>query len=154
MLSCSIAYGKKTLDDNTSLIGATKAQYSQSKASEEERQRTKKRKNYNTRHKTSEQAILEPGYSVWITDQQENGEVQDMVGPRSYTVDTPSGTIRRNRRHLNLLLPIQDENNHPSEEETSSSFDTPDSSERPRRSSRPSKPPDSYGDWVRSGCQN
>uniref|UniRef100_A0A1X7TNV5 Uncharacterized protein n=1 Tax=Amphimedon queenslandica TaxID=400682 RepID=A0A1X7TNV5_AMPQE len=71
-----------------------------------------------------------------------------MVGSRSYTVDTPTGTIRRNRRHLSQLPPIQDENNHPSEEEaTNPSSDSSNTPERSCRSSEHSKPPDWYGNW-------
>uniref|UniRef100_A0A1X7TL60 Uncharacterized protein n=1 Tax=Amphimedon queenslandica TaxID=400682 RepID=A0A1X7TL60_AMPQE len=68
-----------------------------------------------------------------------------MVGSRSYTVDTPTGTIRRNRRHLSRLPPTQDENNHPSEEETTNpSSDSSNTPKRSCRSSEPSKPPDWY----------
>uniref|UniRef100_A0A1X7UWY5 Uncharacterized protein n=1 Tax=Amphimedon queenslandica TaxID=400682 RepID=A0A1X7UWY5_AMPQE len=72
-----------------------------------------------------------------------------MVGPRSYTVNTSTGTIRRNRRHLNQLPPILDENDHPSEEEKRNpSSDLSDTPEKPHRRSLPSKQPDWYGNWT------
>ena len=40
---------------------------------------------------------------MWITDQQTEGTVVESSTPRSYQVETPTGTIRRNQRHLNPL---------------------------------------------------
>ena len=73
----------------------------------------KQRENYDNRHKTSEQCILEPGDEVWISDQGISGEVENEQGPRSYQVRTSTGVVRRNRHDL---LPSQDE--HSSRDET------------------------------------
>ena len=114
----------------------------------------KQKENYDNRHKTSEQDILEPGDEVWIYDQGVSGEVTNERGPRSYQVQTSTGVVRRNRRDLNRL-PSQDE--HSSGDETplitqfSSSGDT---SSQLRRSLRQSKPPDRYGVWLNSVHQN
>ena len=41
---------------------------------------------------------------MWIPEFQRNATVLSQVAPRSYTVQTPTGSVRRNRRHL-ILLP-------------------------------------------------
>ena len=68
----------------------------------------KQKENYDNRHKTPEQCILEPGDEVWISDQGISGEVENEQGPRSYQVRTSTGVFRRSRRDLNRL-PSQDE---------------------------------------------
>ena len=46
---------------------------------------------------------------MWITDREATGQVQEEVGPRSVTVQTPDGVFRRNRRHLvQLSEPVQE----------------------------------------------
>ncbi|KAF3851481.1 hypothetical protein F7725_013253 [Dissostichus mawsoni] len=48
-----------------------------------------------------QQYKLTPGQPVWITDTKSQGTVvSSHSAPRSYIVDGPSGTIRRNRHHL------------------------------------------------------
>ena len=37
---------------------------------------------------------------MWVTDREESGVVEE-TATRSYTVQTPGGELRRNRRHLN-----------------------------------------------------
>ena len=59
--------------------------------------------NFNVRHRAKELTPLNTGDTVWITDQQTEGTVVQSSGQRSYQVETPSGMIRRNRRHLNPL---------------------------------------------------
>ena len=47
---------------------------------------------------------LLPGERVWLPDKKVEGTVVDKAGPPcSYTVETPKGQLRRNRRHLNGL---------------------------------------------------
>ena len=47
---------------------------------------------------------LLPGERVWLPDKKVEGTVVDKAGPPcSYTVETPKGQLRRNRRHLNDL---------------------------------------------------
>ena len=47
---------------------------------------------------------LLPGEHVWLPDKKVEGTVVDIAGPpRSYTVETPKGQLRRNRCHLNHL---------------------------------------------------
>ncbi len=67
------------------------------------------KRNYVTRHRTSESTNLEPGDDVWILDKKEPGLIEQEVGPRSYSLRTSTGTIRRNRRSLNQLPPDQNE---------------------------------------------
>ena len=58
---------------------------------------------FNARHRTKELTPLNTGDTVWITDQQTEGTVVQSSGQRSYQVETPSGMIRRNCRHINPL---------------------------------------------------
>ena len=66
----------------------------------------KQRQYYDNRHRVHSQDKLSEGTPVWIkTDkQQTQGTVHsDAKTPRSYWVDTPSGNLRRNRRHLKIV---------------------------------------------------
>ena len=54
---------------------------------------------------------LHPGERFWLPDKKVEGIVVDRAGsPRSYTVETPVGQLRRNRRHLNRLPETPDTN--------------------------------------------
>jgi len=68
-----------------------------------EKMREQQKANFDSRHRTRELSPLSPGDRVWITDQQTEGTVVQSSTPRSYQVETASGTICRNRRHLNPL---------------------------------------------------
>lgn len=67
---------------------------------------------YNRRHGVRELEPLQPGQPVAIkTDRQKDWTHQGRIvgeadAPRSYQVETPSGSLRRNRRHL-LPLPVE-----------------------------------------------
>ena len=57
--------------------------------------------NHDTDRGARELPVLSPGEYVWVTDQEESGEVVEETAMRSYTVQTPGGEFRKNRRHLN-----------------------------------------------------
>ena len=101
------------------------------------------KRDYDKRHRASEQPILEPGDEVWVTDRNEPGEVEKNMGSRSYSVLTPTGTFRRNRLHLNQFPPSQDTANRSSgvddEQLTNPRESTPNDSNGVRRSSRTSR---------------
>ncbi|XP_018369319.1 PREDICTED: uncharacterized protein LOC108765221, partial [Trachymyrmex cornetzi] len=60
---------------------------------------------YDQRHRTHKLKELEAGQKVWITDRKTYGRVlRRREEPRSYEVETPTGTIRRNRA---FLVPVQ-----------------------------------------------
>ena len=59
--------------------------------------------NFDQRHRARELLPLNPGDEVWIPDMKEKGRVISETQPRSYTVETPTRILRRNRRHLNTL---------------------------------------------------
>uniref|UniRef100_A0A1X7VWE0 Uncharacterized protein n=1 Tax=Amphimedon queenslandica TaxID=400682 RepID=A0A1X7VWE0_AMPQE len=61
------------------------------------------RSSYNQRHRAREQNSLDSGALVWITDLDRQGTIVQEVAPRSYSVQTFNGIIRRNRRQLNVL---------------------------------------------------
>ncbi len=57
--------------------------------------------NYDTHHGARTLTDLQEGDHVWIPDLLEQGTVASPAAtPRSYHVETPRGTLRRNRRHL------------------------------------------------------
>lgn len=67
----------------------------------EQRYRQKQRQNYDRRHRVHDMPLLQPGSHEWVKDMSERDTVVSTAGtPRSYIMDTPSGTLRRNRYHL------------------------------------------------------
>ena len=105
------------------------------KAREEEIKRNQKR-NFDRRCGVRELPELNPGDLVWIPDREEEAVVQDEVAPRSYNVDTPEGTVRRNRRAL-VRMP---ETDVVEPQPTVEIADEP----QVRRSNRASRPRDRY----------
>ena len=71
---------------------------------EEEKIRERQQRNFDKRHRALELTPLQPGDCVWIPDTESEGTVTGETNPRSYTVRTPSGSLRKNRRHL-ISLP-------------------------------------------------
>ena len=64
------------------------------------------KKYFNKRHRTRPLPELPPGTNVWVTTDGHNNEgVADPCpsAPRSYSVTTAGGTVRRNRSHLNVI---------------------------------------------------
>ena len=89
---------------------------------EEERRKTSQLA-YNNRHSTSQQVALEPDQPVYIKDMGLEGTIKGPAEtPRSYHVQTPKGTIRRNRSHLQRPSGPQTESklepNKPSEKQS------------------------------------
>ena len=63
------------------------------------------RRNYNHRHRVRVLTPIPDDTAVWVTsgNQPTTGQVISPANsPRSYMVETPSGTVRRNRHHLNI----------------------------------------------------
>ena len=63
----------------------------------------REQRDFNYRHKAREQPTIADDSEVWITSEAQPvpGKVISLAdAPRSYLVDTPSGTLRRNSRHL------------------------------------------------------
>ncbi|XP_042072880.1 uncharacterized protein K02A2.6-like [Haplochromis burtoni] len=71
--------------------------------------------NFNRRHRAKPLCSLSPGEQVWVTDVKTTGTViQNHSTPRSYTVELPQGTVRRNRVHLiPLSSPVHEPANVP-----------------------------------------
>ena len=68
----------------------------------------KQKQNYDSRHRVHFQNTLPEGTTVWIKSDKRptQGTIHsDATTPRSYWVDTPSGKLRRNRRHLTVVPP-------------------------------------------------
>ena len=75
-------------------------QFRENDASLKDRQK----RDFDRRHSAKTLPELHPGERVWLPDKKVEGTVVDKADPpRSYTVETPKGRLRRNRRHLNPL---------------------------------------------------
>jgi len=73
--------------------------YSKIKKSETTRRENQK-ENFDSRHKAHNLPPLKKGDMVRMPDHKCTGKVVSEVAPRSYTVQTSQGTLRRNRRQL------------------------------------------------------
>lgn len=99
----------------------------------------KQRKSFNLRHKAKELPVLVPGQRVWIRTAQTTATVQGPAStPRSYTVETDQGSLRRNRAHLTVLP----ERGLSCSDETKTVSRQTDPGETVTRSGRVSRPPD------------
>ena len=122
-----------------------------SRLKEKEETMSKKQKdNFDSRHRSRELSPLSPGESVWVTDQQTPGTVIQLSSPRSYQIQTSSGTLRRKRRHLNHLTNIASDvklepdmttRSPPPETDSQVNLDVPSTDVRCTRSGRISVPP-------------
>ena len=82
--------------------------------------RDRQQKNFNTHHRASPLKSLNSGDLVYIHDNAREGTVLEESSPRSYIVQTPEGTYRRNCTHL---VPLPNTSNS---ENTNYVPDTPD----------------------------
>ena len=71
---------------------------------QDKRSKARQKRNHDAHHGARELTPLKPGDRVWIPQRQREGEVQEEVAPRSYTVESGGDAIRRNRRDL-IRLP-------------------------------------------------
>ena len=97
--------------------------------------RDRQQKNFNTHHRASPLKSVNSGDLVYIPENAREGTVVEESSPRSYIVQTPEGTYRRNRRHL---VPLPNAYNS---KNTNNVPDTPDRVLQ-TRSGHISKPPD------------
>ena len=70
--------------------------------------KTKQKQNFDARHRVRNAPAIPDDAEVWVNTGQEpiQGRVTSAFGlPRSYVVQTPTGEIRRNRSHLNIVPP-------------------------------------------------
>ena len=66
----------------------------------------RQKNNHDARHGAKVLQLLEPQDKVWIPDRKESGMIREKVEiPRSYIAETPTGSVRRNRRHL-IEVPV------------------------------------------------
>ena len=66
----------------------------------------KQKRNFDKWHRCQELDDLPENAKVWITSEDrfvEGRVVQPAKSPRSYLIETPSGVVRRNRLHLNVI---------------------------------------------------
>ena len=113
----------------------------------EEQYKNRVQSNYDQHHGVIELEPLKTGQKVWIPDRGEEAHVVQEAGTRSYQVQTPDGTYRRNRRAL-VDLPNSDsiDSNTTDIEANATSETNPTDTETQepplRRSSRERRPPD------------
>lgn len=100
--------------------------------------KARQKENFDKRHSAKVLPHIPPGERVWLPDQKVEGTVVANAGtPRSYTVKTPSGHLRRNRRHLNLLPGTPKADSDPGGPDTSS---TPPVGEKTNTPAHPPTP--------------
>ncbi|UYV60634.1 K02A2.6-like, partial [Cordylochernes scorpioides] len=81
---------------------------SQTLKRKEGRRRKDMKSRYDRRYGATDMEELSEGDTVWITDMRTWGIVKQKAStPRSYLVDTPVGTLRRNRFHLRKGVTVQ-----------------------------------------------
>ena len=62
------------------------------------------KRNFDIHHRANTLDPLSPGQQVWISGRRDSGVVvEQSQSPRSYIVATPTGDVRRNRRHLTRI---------------------------------------------------
>lgn len=70
-------------------------------AAKDKANRTKQSQDFNRRHAAHQLRPLADGEDVWVQDMSCAAKVLSPARrPRSYVVETPTGIIQRNRRHL------------------------------------------------------
>ena len=104
--------------------------------------KARQKKKFDSHHGARELSPLLPGDQVWVPQRECEGEVQEEVTPRSYTVETEDGSVRRNRRDLIRLHNC--ESSEHSEQTESNELQQSELNTTPevRRSSRISRPPE------------
>ena len=107
-------------------------------AERDHKEKLRQAEDHNRRHAANELPTLEPGDVVFVRDRQDTGIVQGTTAPRSYLVDTPGGTFRRNRFHVVPLPEPETESAPTSGEESGGDRIEPNSSDRiePKSSDR------------------
>ena len=79
----------------------------------EENIKKRQKNNYDVRRGVKTLQHLESGDKVWIPDHKESGTIEKKLNmPRSYIVETPTGTVRRN------LIEIPTKSSHGKQQET------------------------------------
>ena len=87
---------------------------------------------FNSRHKAKPLSPIGPGTEVFVKDLQRTGKVVKAAStPRSYEVETPTSTVRRNRAHLTPMpdpqqrqRPTPTVNNAPAENKAATPMQT------------------------------
>jgi len=100
--------------------------------------KTRQESNFNRYHGVRELPTLTPGQMVWMPDREQEAQVTQEVGPRSYEVQSQDGTYRRNRRAL-IELPDVGEETEPVTAPSRGAAE-----QTTRRSNRESRPPDRF----------
>ena len=76
-------------------------------AERDRREKQRQTDNFNAHHGARALSPLSPGDTVYLKDRASTGTVARETAPRSYEVQTPDGTVRRNRRHMVLTDPTE-----------------------------------------------
>ena len=102
----------------------------------------KQKENYDTHHGTRPLPPIALGERVWISNSEEEGTVEEEIGPDSYHVTTPGSEYWRNCRHL-IRLPAVSGNIREQDEQTAPGTQLQSPEENGARcSTRITEPPD------------
>ena len=111
----------------------------------EQQLKERQRKNFDDHHGAKDLGQLKEGARIWISDTGATGRViqgTQTNPPRSYMVETPTGTYRRNRRSLTALPPGDPPGDSSIFFDRSSAGDHQEQCTTRLRSGRVTKPPD------------
>lgn len=127
-----------------------------------QKEKEEQKKNYDNRHKANKELKeLETGTRVWIVTEKKEGIVtRKRDEPRSYEIQTDSGVIRRNRRHLQPLpeseevrsnkekKKVTEENSETQEKDTAKAVQKTNEEKIERSQNRERKLPSYLKDYV------
>ena len=103
------------------------------------------KRNYDRQHGTRDLSLIPDDSEVWIRTEGQTTSgtvIRPGDAPRSYLVDTPTGQIRRNRQHLNVVPPPSETSTSPDQERNNSTSITGDHIVTRSRSGTQIHPPD------------
>nr|XP_040567953.1 uncharacterized protein K02A2.6-like [Lepeophtheirus salmonis] len=115
----------------------------------EENKKTAQKINFDRRHTAKPLITLQKGDEVVIPDRRQSGIVIGNSTPRSYIIETDTGSYRRNRVHLNKMPSPRLENSKSTEiNQDAKDLGPAVLKETVTKSGRVSKPPAIYNDYV------
>ena len=120
-------------------------------AEKDKREKERQAKNFNARHAVRELPALLPGDEVCVRDREETGTIMSETTPRSYLVQTPEGTFRRNRRHVIEMSQHESGDKPPQPDTVSNDLSETTSTNDSSYSADPSDGRRQYSTRLRSG---
>ena len=100
----------------------------------------KQKQNFDNHYGARAMPSLQTGQLIWLPHSNTEAHVEEQVAPRSYSVNTPQGQIRRNRRDI-IKLPQSTPSSNQSPTEFEAETNPSNNNVTTRRSTKESHPP-------------